>query len=37
MHIEIFIGEDEYDEDTDLNELCANLEELVNQIGKQEK
>ena len=37
MHLEIFIGEDEYDEDTDLNELCANLEELVNQIGKQEK
>ncbi len=37
MHIEIFIGEDEYDEDTDLNELCKDLEELVNQIGKQEK
>lgn len=37
MHLEIFIGEDEYDEDTDLNELCADLEELVNQIGKQEK
>ena len=37
MHIEIFIGEDEYDEDTDLNELCNDLEELVNQIGKQEK
>jgi hypothetical protein len=37
MHIEIFIGEDEYDENTDLNELCADLEKLVNQIGKQEK
>ena len=37
MHIEIFIGEDEYGEDTDLNELCADLEKLVNQIGKQEK
>ena len=37
MHIEIFIGEDEYGEDTDLDELCNDLEELVNQIGKQEK
>ena len=37
MHIEIFIDEDEYGEDTDLNELCADLEKCVNQIGKQEK